>query len=120
MTIDEIKHWLAEVRERESKATEGPWGTSIRTDDPGRNISGVMPTKTSAQSVFSIETNKVAENAKFIAHSRTDIPRLLAIAEAAVKWEEFMYPPRNKNYYLPVHANIVGRAILQDKGPKDK
>lgn len=87
---------IAEIRERVEKATLGPWcHVRIRPDRPPRKcetITQVLPaTKVKRRSYGKTILRHEAEwlmypsDYKFIAHSREDIPYLLARLEAAEK-----------------------------------
>ncbi len=91
---------LAEIRERTEAATPGPWFVRFLDDDYAANLVAVSTVADSGNEgprwpdfngrelvagtliqcpipYVGIEDTKWDENAKFIAHSRTDIPRLL-------------------------------------------
>lgn len=79
---------LAEIRARADAATEGPWEMSIDKDDglddvyvhPVHDPKAVAFTRFDGPYVFKVNPNDSVD-ADFIAHSRTDIPILLAHIE---------------------------------------
>lgn len=82
MLTSNEKKWLDEVRERESKATQGPWqlqdGCSWRRFGTiGGDGDIVRPTNHWQDKHPDLDGKY--ENFRFIEHSRSDVPRLLAI-----------------------------------------
>lgn len=73
--MTDLPGWLQEIRDRADKATPGPW--------EALDYSGVVTGTT-------CDVRYVPENpdAQFIAHARTDVPRLIAlVGEMAEKLE---------------------------------
>lgn len=84
---------LSQIKERESKATAGPWtpyfvfGSSAlptciesdKKDSEGKNI------EICAVEEWYTEENNPTPNFRFIAHSRSDVPALVATLERAIK-----------------------------------
>lgn len=78
-----MKPNLEAIREREQKATEGPWGHS-REDmlsylGDGTQVSYIYPRGLSTR--IQVATESPVEDAQFIAHARQDIPALLDYCE---------------------------------------
>lgn len=98
--------WVREIAERASKATKGPWYVVEDDDDLCMCMVGVATdpmsgygdygntiamTLLQAPRVIDVDDEHWDENAAFIAHSRTDIPRLIeAAAGMAEALEESM------------------------------
>lgn len=72
-SIDRITRYLAQVAERASSATEGPW----ELDTDGEKLF-LCADKTHLV-IARIEADKTEFDAEFLKASRTDIPKLLAI-----------------------------------------
>lgn len=78
--------WLAEVQERASRATEGPWHEEphsvalIVADTEGYSADG------SARAIA--ETVYTAEDRSFIAHARTEHPAMAAALKAVMDLHE--------------------------------
>ena len=81
--------WLSEIRQRVERATKGPWQTEdVFIRSAGPNFSGELVAQVCRPlgypTVPSLETSTKA-NRDFIAHSRVDLPALLAVANAAAE-----------------------------------
>jgi len=83
--MTDLTETLREIRERAEAATEGPWEvkekfamTSVRTQDPTARLGFRLV----AQVPLRVEDTSDAE---FIAHARTDVPRLVEALEAVLK-----------------------------------
>lgn len=64
---------LDEIEARANAATEGPWNVFMdRIDHPGRSLVAVA---------YDVGCD---EDAEFIAHARTDVPALVAVARYAL------------------------------------
>lgn len=77
--------YLAEVEQREQAATPGPWLPD------GLDINGdyfVRTGYTSASDVGFTESD-----AEFIAHARTDVPRLVEALRGALAWADLQARP---------------------------
>lgn len=70
---------LEEIRDRAEAATEGPWWTPSRME-PAEVFSG-----TGVGSDVCVATESTKADAEFIAHARTDVPRLLAALDAVTE-----------------------------------
>lgn len=75
--IDAVRKWLDEVKERCEKATPGPWKHFV-TESFSANVVGDGWVVARCET---FSTGQELADAKFIAHARGDIPRLLAIVE---------------------------------------
>lgn len=95
---DPLSATLAAIRERERKATKGPW--KLRGRDPlvetaevaAEGYVGARLPSVIASLYMSVgKHEREVANADFIAHARTDVPLLLAAIEAVLKkaddWE---------------------------------
>ena len=84
ITTDE----LAEIRARVDAATEGPWhdrGDVIAYEAPAKPNFGWPNTGDVAYLVNLCPAPALTVDAEFIAHARTDVPRLLDAVEAVLK-----------------------------------
>lgn len=75
---------LQAIREREAKATPGPWtetNDQMHLGEPNENVASWSVRNLDGAAIFK-NCGFVADN-KFIAHARTDIPRLLEALDAA-------------------------------------
>ena len=82
-----MKTWLETIREREAKATPGPWRTQAR--DPGSTWDEEGDVWATDGQVAACGWLDRGENAAFVAGARKDIPALLALAEAAQELGRF-------------------------------
>lgn len=106
-----ITKFLDEVRERTEKATEGPWH-KIETKSNGTVIGkgnvNAVPEGVEYVAIATGFGERIQVNSDFIAHSRTDIPTLLAIAEEALRALEEI--PLAKGYnILPICIDTIAR-----------
>ena len=91
---------LAEIRARVDEATEGPWGAPER-DGP---YATVTDADTCEALFVAIDAgNSPERDMEFIAHARTDVPRLLDAVEAVLAI---------LNEYPPPNADAVGEYSL--------
>lgn len=87
---------LEEIRQREQAATKGPWllySGPLRPEFPTRvheitTVSGRAVVKWGGFDGVESPKREIASTARFLAHARTDIPRLLAHIEALEKRAE--------------------------------
>lgn len=75
---------LEAIRKRAEAATEGPWETALLEDGWHVMHDGMIVAEM---------YRKEAEDAEFIAHARTDIPKLLAEIERLRKFEKKVTSP---------------------------
>jgi hypothetical protein len=79
---------LEEIRERADAATPGPWESDILVDCGNRPVV-LLPDPDNADAadlLFAADAPSATEaDAEFIAHAREDVPRLLAVVDAALK-----------------------------------
>ena len=109
-----IETRLAEIRARVEAATEGPWTAEYS----GEQGNCVLPPgyRSTREAVAVTRLLSAQADAEFIAHSRTDLPALLAAVEAVrekctLAIEEFEDPTYEANgYALGIAA--ASRAIL--------
>ena len=81
---------LAAIKEREAKATKGPWSCS--TEENGNTVTiraadgtpHTLGTEITEKCCDGEPSEEEAANGYFIAHARTDIPRLVAAYKDAV------------------------------------
>jgi hypothetical protein len=75
---------LAEIRKREQAATPGPWQFNASTYTEGLiwipEWDGRLYLRTENR-----QTPNIGNNTQFIAHARTDIPKLLAVIDACLE-----------------------------------
>lgn len=84
---------LEEIKERCEKATEGPWADYVYRDrlfvkhNPENNSVFDICTMTPQNYKLSDLSEKYTyeNDAKFIAHARTDVPMLLEVVESLIK-----------------------------------
>lgn len=95
---------LKEIKERAAKAVSGPWRASYwPLPEPTHHVTRVDPDVFSSKSAGPVTAAVVDEDtAKFIAQARMDIPRLVAVAEAAERFIESMGAH---------HSHIYGRTV---------
>lgn len=92
--MDELDKYLKEVGARESRATIGPW----------RGFAGVIRTKHGSHGCNDPDVHKHGtDDSLFIAHSRTDIPKLLEIVNVL----------RDSCLISLSHAKMTGSYILE-------
>lgn len=88
MPADDLASTLAEIREREQAATKGPWEWDV-IPALGDRPAVLLPDPDNddrADLLFQADAPQATEaDAEFIANARTDVPRLLAALEAALK-----------------------------------
>lgn len=100
---------LAAIRERASKATAGPWEANPNDDcQLGEEKDGHVAIKTIEDDPWHIarvwESGPTPlRDANFIAHARTDVPRLVAALERALSWIG--------DYNAPISGEEVEREI---------
>lgn len=88
--MSKLKKYLKAVEERAAKATTGPW----RYNDCYRIIErGDEERIVTCDGGYFTGASKKEDDAEFIAHSRTDIPRLIKIID--------------KVFYLLTHRDFV-------------
>lgn len=73
---------LDEIKSREAKASKGPWETRIAGIEGDNYVAGTGPWYRMSHLAFDAN-DQSHEDARFIAHSREDIPYLLKRLEAA-------------------------------------
>lgn len=84
--------WLAEVQERASKATAGPWTPMEFDDDPhdwgvailGGGEMGTMDAHLTAYTMTMNDVEQTEADAEFIAHARTEHPAMAAALTAVL------------------------------------
>jgi len=74
--MPELPVWLQRIRDRANKATPGPW--TAEDANPHKRFAFYIPAIMSAPSMPQYD-GLTTEDAEFIAHSRTDVPRLLEL-----------------------------------------
>lgn len=76
---------LAEIKERESKATAGPWawGESYFNVWLGSHLNTIVGSSGYDDGDSTVDVSE--ENAEFIAHAREDVPALIAEVERLEK-----------------------------------
>lgn len=94
MTSDERTKWLAEVKARLERATEPPWEQQCARESPqSRGYAlyyvRVACTHWTASTPYTLEQmQQDRADSEFIAHSRTDIGRLVAMVERTLEYCE--------------------------------
>lgn len=77
--INDLPAWIQEIRDRADKATEGPWtAEDANPHKPHKRFAFYIPEIMSAPSMPQYD-GLTTEDAEFIAHSRTDVPRLVEL-----------------------------------------
>ena len=107
---------LDEIKARCEKATKGPWVTRKMHDE----IDGYFIKYSENRSMFQcaivdgFENNEV--NAELIAHARTDIPKLVKVAEVAIEAldEEIKWASDSRSVGLATRAKDRITAILEE------
>jgi len=83
------KKELSEIKERESNATPGNWCWSKVVDSENKRVEGVSVHEYEDGGIICDMDNECTvdweADAKFIAHSREDIPRLIEALEKAIE-----------------------------------
>ena len=82
--MDHLETYLSQVREREAKATKGPWYSVEIVDDyhihTGPRYDDACVLENNSDSDYAIGS-AAKDNGDFIAAARTDIPKLLRIID---------------------------------------
>ena len=113
-----IQSRLQEIRDRADKATEGPWSTYFATGESP----GIVQHKVRDDGYFDLVSfvlpifpKKEIDwlNAEFIAHARTDIPKLLAVIEKLIEQREVYAERAKSGDYESDNAELL--AILEGK-----
>lgn len=77
--MTDLPVWLQEIRDRADKATPGPWtAEDANPHKPHKRFAFYIPAIMSAPSMPQYD-GLTEEDAAFIAHSRTDVPRLIGL-----------------------------------------
>ena len=77
--------WLQGIRDRANKATPGPWAAEdANPHKPHKRFAFYIPEIMSAPSMPQYD-GLTEEDAAFIAHSRTDVPRLIGLVGEMAK-----------------------------------
>jgi hypothetical protein len=108
LTEDEVR----EIRERASKAIEGPWEYFRDTFEPA--VHSKLEDGCQGKPVCRLRCWSGVEswcNAEFIAHSRTDIPRLLEEREYLLKCFEAIVTFAREREGLSVYLDMVADKI---------
>ena len=83
--INDLPVWLQEIRNRADKATPGPWtAEDANPHKPHKRFAFYIPEIMSAPSMPQYD-GLTEEDAAFIAHSRTDVPRLIGLVGEMAK-----------------------------------
>ena len=114
--MTDLPGWLQEIRDRADKATPGPWtAEDANPHKPHKRFAFYIPEIMSAPSMPQYD-GLTTEDAEFIAHSRTDVPRLIAlVGEMAEKLEgavTVLDDIAAYGYDISKVPNIVKEAIL--------
>lgn len=82
--MTDLPVWLQEIRDRVNAATKGPWtAEDANPHKPHKRFAFYIPAIMSAPSMPQYD-GLAEEDADFIAHARTDVPRLIEmVAEMA-------------------------------------
>lgn len=94
LTSDEAnqEQWLQEVRKRADMATEGPWEAHIPITNNNECYGFTQATLKREIPFYTPKTDVQAKrDCLFLAHARTDIPRLLTLVEelqACINWHQ--------------------------------
>jgi len=80
--MTDLPAWLQEIRDRADKATPGPW--TAEDANPHKRFAFYIPEIMSAPSMPQYD-GLTEEDAAFIAHSRTDVPRLIGLVGEMAK-----------------------------------
>jgi hypothetical protein len=114
--MPDLPAWLQEICDRVDKATPGPWtAEDANPHKPHKRFAFYIPAIMSAPSMPQYD-GLTEEDAEFIAHSRTDVPRLIAlVGEMAEKLEgavTVLDDIAAYGYDISKVPNIVKEAIL--------
>lgn len=83
--MTDLPVWLQEIRDRVDKATPGPWtAEDANPHKPHKRFAFYIPAIMSAPSMPQYD-GLTEEDAAFIAHSRTDVPRLIGLVGEMAK-----------------------------------
>ena len=83
--MTDLPGWLQEIRDRADKATPGPWAAEdANPHKPHKRFAFYIPEIMSAPSMPQYD-GLTEEDAAFIAHSRTDVPRLIGLVGEMAK-----------------------------------
>ena len=87
--MTDLPGWLQEIRDRADKATPGPWAAEDANSH--KHCAFYIPEIMSAPSMPQYD-GLTTEDAEFIAHSRTDVPRLIALVGEMAEQLECLIP----------------------------
>lgn len=103
--MNELEKYLAEVREREQAATKGPWertDVEILIDGDGMDASTLEPNlvlqRNPDGTVLRDTWELNGEDIDFIAHARSDVPKLLRIIERLQSEIDYLCPQFGHTY----------------------
>lgn len=83
--MTDLPAWIQEIRDRVDKATPGPWtAEDANPHKPHKRFAFYIPEIMSAPSMPQYD-GLTEEDAAFIAHSRTDVPRLIGLVGEMAK-----------------------------------
>ena len=83
--MTDLPVWLQGIRDRANKATPGPWAAEdANPHKPHKRFAFYIPEIMSAPSMPQYD-GLTEEDAAFIAHSRTDVPRLIGLVGEMAK-----------------------------------
>lgn len=83
--MTDLPAWIQEIRDRVDKATPGPWAAEdANPHKPHKRFAFYIPEIMSAPSMPQYD-GLTEEDAAFIAHSRTDVPRLIGLVGEMAK-----------------------------------
>jgi len=85
--MTDLETLLHEIRERADKATEGPWSN---LDEPGELHSCVLAEPCGDPFHIAMQITR-PEDEDFIAHARTDVPRLVKALEVALNFIDHLH-----------------------------
>jgi len=88
--MTDLPVWLQEIRERADKATKGPWTAcgaescdcgNVYKEFGGGNALALIATRGDwdAENDVRLSSEEIIANKRFIAHARTDVPRLIGL-----------------------------------------
>lgn len=106
---------LNKIEERANAATSGPW--QVRGDGYwsviGQSTFSVISASCDLEGDHELITREKnsLENAKFIAHARTDIPKLIEYLKIATEALEKLADPRKRDHTEPDKYTEVGCMI---------
>lgn len=103
---------LAEIKERADKATEGPWFQVVRGV-----IEHELPDKNDNGTICSVIDN-IDRDLPFIAHARTDVPKLLAVIEKLIGLTDVMIEGKGTAVYSDKSWNL--KSIENEKKLRDE